>query len=65
LLETDAPFLTPEPHRGKTCTPAYLPLVAKKVGELWGESVEVVNELTLINTRFLFGKIKKNGRTSC
>jgi TatD DNase family protein len=34
LLETDSPFLTPVPHRGKENAPYYLPFVAQKIAEL-------------------------------
>lgn len=42
LLETDAPFLTPVPHRGKENAPHYLPFVAAKVAELKGVEVNEV-----------------------
>jgi len=54
LLETDAPFLAPEPHRGETNTPAYLPLIAAQVAEIWQSSVEEVAAQTLTNTHCLF-----------
>lgn len=34
MLETDAPFITPVPHKGKTNEPAYIPLVAQKIAEI-------------------------------
>jgi len=40
LLETDAPYLTPVPYRGKTNAPFYLPFVAEKVAEVKGCDVE-------------------------
>lgn len=54
LLETDAPYLTPEPHRGKRNEPAYVLEVAKKVAELKGVPVETVIEATTQNTLNLF-----------
>ena len=54
LLETDAPYLSPVPHRGKRNESAYLPLVAAKVAELKGISVEEVAEATTASARELF-----------
>ncbi len=54
LLETDAPFLTPEPHRGKRNEPVYVIEVAKKIAELKRESYEKVVEQTTKNCRKLF-----------
>ncbi|OGN00894.1 MAG: hypothetical protein A3I26_00590 [Candidatus Yanofskybacteria bacterium RIFCSPLOWO2_02_FULL_43_10] len=55
LLETDAPYLTPEPHRGKRNEPAYVIEVAKKIAELKNEPFEKVVEQTTKNCRKLFG----------
>ncbi len=55
LLETDAPFLTPEPHRGKRNEPAFVAEVAKKIAELKNESLEKIIEQTTENCRKLFG----------
>jgi TatD DNase family protein len=55
LIETDAPFLSPEPYRGKRCLPQYVEFVAKKVAELKGVSYEEVAEVTTANARKLFG----------
>jgi len=54
LLETDAPFLAPEPYRGQTCYPYYLPLIAKKVAEIWNETINQVVIHALENTQRLF-----------
>ncbi len=54
LLETDAPYLTPEPHRGKRNEPAYVIEVAKKIAELKNESYEKIVEQTTRNCRQLF-----------
>jgi TatD DNase family protein len=54
LIETDAPFLAPEPHRGKTNEPAYVCEVANKIAEIKNVSVEEVAEKTLENTMQLF-----------
>lgn len=55
LIETDAPYLAPEPHRGQRNEPAYVERVAEKIAELRGVSVEAVTRQTLENTRALFG----------
>ncbi|MDR0414854.1 MAG: TatD family hydrolase [Prevotellaceae bacterium] len=54
LLETDAPYLTPTPHRGKRNESAYLPLVAQKIAEVKGLSIEEVAEVTTDNAVRLF-----------
>lgn len=55
LLETDSPYLTPEPYRGKTNSPAYVRFVAQKIAELRGISVDEVEEATTQNAHRLFG----------
>lgn len=55
LLETDAPFLTPEPYRGKRNEPAHVVEVAKKLAELKNEPYEKVIEQTTENCKRLFG----------
>ena len=40
MVETDCPYLAPVPHRGKRCEPAYTRLVAERVANLRGESIE-------------------------
>ena len=57
VCETDCPFLTPHPHRGKRNEPAYVRLVVEKVAELRGESVAAVARQTTLNARTLFGLI--------
>ncbi len=54
LLETDAPYLTPEPYRGQRNESAYIIEVARKLAELKNESSEKVTELTTQNCRKLF-----------
>jgi TatD DNase family protein len=54
LLETDAPYLTPEPYRGKRNEPLYVKEVAKKVAELKNLSVEEVITKTTQNVIKLF-----------
>lgn len=55
LLETDAPYLTPVPHRGKTNYPAYIAHICQKLAELRGESEREVEKVTDRNVRKLFG----------
>ncbi len=54
LLETDAPFLSPHPHRAKKNEPAFLPLIADKIAELKSIPVKTVAESTTANAKFLF-----------
>jgi TatD DNase family protein len=54
LIETDSPYLAPAPHRGKTNTPAYVPLVAKQLAEIKGLSIEAIGEATTRNFEVLF-----------
>ncbi len=56
LIETDAPFLAPVPHRGKTCEPAFVADTARFLADLRGESVEALAEATSANFRRLFTK---------
>jgi len=55
LIETDGPFLTPHPHRGRRNEPAYVRFVAGKIGELRGCSPALVAQATTENARALFG----------
>ncbi|RDV84611.1 TatD family hydrolase [Ammonifex thiophilus] len=55
LLETDAPYLAPVPHRGKRNEPAYLVHIAQRVAEIRGMPVEEVAAITTANARRLFG----------
>lgn len=54
LIETDAPYLTPEPHRGQRNEPANLRLVAKAVASIRGVAVEEIIETTAANAKALF-----------
>ena len=54
VLETDAPYLAPEPHRGESNRPAYLALVAGKVAELRDWSLEETLRVTTDNAKRLF-----------
>jgi TatD DNase family protein len=54
LLETDAPFLTPVPFRGKICTPKHVVATAEFLSKLRGESLEVLGDSTTQNAINLF-----------
>ena len=55
LLETDAPYLAPTPHRGKRNSSLYIHLVAEKIAEIKGISPEEVENITTENAKKLFG----------
>lgn len=55
LVETDAPYLTPVPHRGKRNRPAYVAHTAAFIAELRGVSVEQLGELVEGNAARVFG----------
>lgn len=54
LLETDAPYLTPVPYRGKTNQPAYVKYVAEEIAKLRGMSFDEINEITTENAKDVF-----------
>ncbi|ERJ26659.1 Putative deoxyribonuclease YcfH [Campylobacter concisus ATCC 51562] len=54
VIETDAPYLTPEPNRGKRNEPAFTTFVAKKIAEILNLEFEVVCEKTSNNAKRLF-----------
>ncbi len=55
VVETDGPYLTPHPHRGKRNEPAYTRLVLKKMGEVLGMEEKTLETLTTQNAQSLFG----------
>ena len=55
LIETDAPYLAPMPHRGRMNEPSFVPFVAGKIGELRGLSREEIGVITTRNAQQLFG----------
>ena len=57
VLETDAPFLAPEPYRGKQNESSYIPLIAKKLAEIFDVSHEEVMRATTYNAEKIFSKI--------
>lgn len=56
VLETDGPYLAPAPHRGKRNEPSYLRLIAQKLAEVKGLTLEQVAEATTMNSQKLFGR---------
>ena len=55
VVETDSPFLPPQPYRGKRNEPAYLPITAARVAELRGVPVEELGAQMTANALALFG----------
>ena len=55
VIETDAPYLTPHPHRGKRNEPSYTTYVADKMAELSQLSRSEVENLSTLNAKRLFG----------
>ena len=56
LVETDAPYLAPEPHRGRTNEPAYVAQTARVLAQTIGVSEADVARITTENFYRLFGK---------
>ena len=55
LLETDAPFLAPQPVRGQRNEPAYIPMIAEKIAELQAQPLALVAEITTRSADRLLG----------
>lgn len=58
LVETDSPYLTPEPFRGKRNEPCYVEYVAKMAADIKGVSYEEIIKITNENTKIAFGMEK-------
>lgn len=54
LLETDSPYLTPEPHRGMKNDSSNIPIIAKKIADIKEVELEVVAKTTSMNAEMLF-----------
>ncbi len=54
VLETDSPYLTPHPYRGKQNSSKYIPIIAEKISEITGLDKEIVGEITSKNACRLF-----------
>lgn len=63
MLETDSPFMTPVPHRGKRNEPSYVKYVAQQVADVHKLTIEDVGRITSLNTFRFFG-IGKAPKTS-
>ncbi|MEQ6857152.1 TatD family hydrolase [Lysinibacillus capsici] len=55
MIETDAPYLAPHPHRGKRNEPAFVPLVAEEIARLKGLTIEEIAQATTANAKKFFG----------
>lgn len=55
LIETDCPYMTPVPHRGKRCDSSYIPFTAEVLAEIRGVSAQDILDLTRKNANTLFG----------
>jgi len=55
VLETDAPYLAPTPHRGRRNESSYLTLVAKKLSQIYSISIEEIAKITTLNSQQIFG----------
>ncbi len=54
VVETDAPYLAPTPHRGKRNEPSFIPLILQKLSEVYDVSPEEVGRITSQNARQMF-----------
>jgi len=59
VLETDSPYLTPTPFRGKRNSPAHIRLIAQKLAEVYGIPLSEVAEITTKNANRIFGQNKR------
>ncbi len=55
LIETDCPYMTPVPHRGKRCDSTYIPFTAEVIAEVRGTTAHEILDLTRVNANSLFG----------
>lgn len=59
MIETDCPYLAPVPHRGRRCEPSMVPLVAEKLAEIRGWSIEDTAKMTTDAFYSFFDKAKR------
>ncbi len=57
MLETDAPYLTPHPHRGKRNEPAYIPLIAQGLAQIKGVDTAAIGQATSALAQAVFAKL--------
>ena len=55
LIETDCPYLAPEPYRGKRNESAYIKMIAEKISKIKGKPLEYIEQITTSNAKRLFG----------
>ncbi|MEO0058534.1 MAG: hypothetical protein RLZZ312_181 [Bacteroidota bacterium] len=55
VLETDAPYLAPAPHRGKRNESFYIPIIASKIAALYNLSIDDVAKITTDNSKSVYG----------
>jgi TatD DNase family protein len=60
VLETDAPFLSPQPFRSKRNESSYLPFVAEKLASVYHLTIEEIGEATTSNAMNLFSRVDRN-----
>jgi TatD DNase family protein len=60
LLETDSPYLTPAPYRGKRNEPSYIKIIALKLAEVFETTTEEIAKITTNNAFGLFGLAQNN-----
>lgn len=58
VVETDAPYLAPTPHRGKRNEPAYIPLVLAKLADIYELPLETIEQQIMANTLHTFPRLK-------
>ena len=54
VLETDSPYLTPTPYRGKRNKSSYIPLIAKKLNEIYNLDITEIAKITTKNAEEIF-----------
>lgn len=54
VLETDAPYMTPVPHKGERNEPSYIPYIIRTLAEVYGKTEEEIGEETIKTTKRLF-----------
>jgi len=54
VLETDSPYLTPDPFRGKRNKSSYIPLIANKLSDIYEISIEEIGKITSLNAAKIF-----------
>jgi len=55
VLETDAPYLAPVPYRGKRNESAYIPVIAQKLADIYGVTLQQIADITTANSKSVYG----------